>query len=111
MIQSARFKTKPTLLDIEEREAFREQTDINGEVVGDRVPRTPIRIANFSRLGCKIVSSHPTVAGRFVCLSILEFEFRGWVVWTSADGYGIDFAHPVPDLVVAYIFRTNHSQE
>ena len=60
---------------------------------------------DFSALGCKILSSQPMVAGRFISLAVMEFNFKGWVVWTTEDGYGIDFANPVVDPVVTHILE------
>jgi hypothetical protein len=111
MTQPLQQSPKPGWLAIEERKALREPFDASGDVVGDRVPASSVRVVDLSSLGCKVESERPIVAGRFVSPTIFGFDFKGWVVWTSEDGYGVDFAHPVPDRVVAHLLERRGVKE
>lgn len=105
MTQPLQQSTKAGWLAIEERKALREPFNASGNVVGDRVLSSSVRVVDLSRLGCKVEWDQPIVAGRFVSLTIFGFDLKGWVVWTGAEGYGVEFANPMPDRVVAHLLE------
>lgn len=111
MTQPAMKASKPNWLAIEERKVLREPMNVVATVVGDRVPACSVTVIDFSSLGCRVVTPQTVVAGRFITITFLGFSFKGWIAWSGLEGFGVDFANPVPDPVVSHLFTLALGEE
>jgi hypothetical protein len=65
-------------------------------------------VLDITPLGCRVRMNDAPPGGSHVGVVLPEFaSVAGWVVWRSSGEVGIDFAHPLADVVFDEILRRN----
>ena len=62
------------------------------------------RATELSEFGCRLEVGYKMTVGTCVTVGLTAFlAVAGWVAWVGRDAVGIEFAHRLPDAVVAAI--------
>ena len=96
--------TYPRWLAREERKAARRPTHLGGSVAGSRIVDQEVEIMDISPLGCRLRVTDPISVGSYLTLAGESApRLTGWVAWSRARECGLDFARPLPEVVVERI--------
>jgi hypothetical protein len=94
----------PHWLAREERKADRHGLRLTGTATGARTHQQPVEMIDLSPLGCRLRVAEPMTVGSYITLASAGApRVEGWVAWSRATECGIDFAHPMPDLIAEHI--------
>jgi len=100
----------PTWPGRDERRAVRILVAWTATLSADHFSEQAVRISNCTARGCRIETPLALPVGTFVSVTIPEFTaVPGWVAWSSSEAIGIDFSHPLPSRVLAYVVERNAS--
>jgi hypothetical protein len=100
----------PTWPGRDERKAVRIPVAWTATLSADHFSEQAVRISNCTARGCRIETPLAVPVGTFVSVTIPEFTaVPGWVAWSSPEAIGIDFSHPLPSRVLAYVVERNAS--
>ncbi|MEG3166511.1 hypothetical protein U1701_18190 [Sphingomonas sp. PB2P19] len=95
-------------LAADERKAVRIPVDWLATIAAVKFETQPVRIVDCTTSGCRIETAFAVTVGTFVHVAIPKFtEVPGWVAWSRPNAIGIDFSHPLPNLVLEHIIRQN----
>lgn len=108
MASTVRAVEYPAWLAREERQAQRVAVAWEGTLRSLRSPHRPCRILDFTHLGCRVEVEDAPSMGTHVGIVVPAFaEVAGWIAWRSDGQVGIDFAHPLPDVVLQQVLLRN----
>ncbi|WP_374942656.1 PilZ domain-containing protein [Sphingomonas sp.] len=94
----------PQWLAREERKAERHELALSGTATDSRTVQQPVEMVDLSPLGCRLRVVEPMRVGSYITLASGSApRLEGWVAWSRPFECGVDFAQPVPGIVVEQI--------
>lgn len=90
----------PSWVSFDDREPVAIKTTFSNRKVG----LCDAMVTDLNPLGCRIEVDVRLIVGSLVTVGLTAaIEATGWVAWVAGGAAGIEFAHRVPDAVIAAI--------
>lgn len=100
----------PSWVSSDERMVDREPVAIKTTFSNRKVGVCDARVTDLNPLGCRIEVDVRLIVGSLVTVGLTAaIEATGWVAWVAGGAAGIEFAHRVPEAVIAAIVQQRPS--
>jgi hypothetical protein len=97
---------RPSWLPADERVAARSSVHLPVFLLSPGGEPYSATVIDVSTHGFRVQCGYLATVGQFLALDIPAFaRYSGWVAWAKVSEFGLDVAHPLPEMVVNHIMN------